>query len=61
MAQIRQIVLTLVVTAVLSEYADGQVPRFFPDDPLRAMPAPMPVKAAVRENINDIRDLLWTS
>src|SRR5437667_4895378 len=58
MAQIRQIVLTLVVTAVLSEYAGGQVPRFFPDDPLRAMPAPMPVKAAVRENINDILDFL---
>ncbi len=61
MAQIRQIVLTLMVTGVLCEYVAGQTPRFFPDDPLRAMPPPMPVKTAVRQNINEVLDFLTHS
>src|SRR5881397_869120 len=42
-AQTQQIVLTLIITGVLWDYACGQAPRFFPDDPIQAMPAPIPV------------------
>jgi hypothetical protein len=58
MVQIRQTTLTLVLAGLLCEYAGGQAPRFFPDDPLRAMPGPMPVKTPVRQNINEVLDFL---
>ena len=61
MAQTQQIVLTLIITGVLWDYACGQAPRFLPDDPIQAMPAPIPVNMPVRQDINDVLDFFANS
>jgi hypothetical protein len=62
MAQIRQTVLKLVLTGALCESAVGQVPKFFADDPIGAMPAPLPIrKTPPRQEINDVLDFLVQS
>ena len=61
MAQTQQIVLTLIITGVLWDYACGQAPRFFPDDPIQAMPAPIPLNMPVRQDINDVLDFFANS
>ena len=66
MAQNRKTVLILVLTIALWESASGQAPKFFPDDPIQAMPVPLPVKKPVRQNINEVLDFLdrsrrWSS
>jgi hypothetical protein len=62
MAQIRQIVLMLVMTGALWECAAGQSPRFFADDPIRAMPPPLPLnKPPLRRDVNDVVDFLVQS
>jgi len=60
-AQTQQIVLTLIITGVLWDYACGQAPRFFPDDPIQAVPAPIPVNMPVRQDINDVLDFFANS
>src|SRR5438045_3490521 len=62
MAKIRRILLTLVVTGTLWECAAGQAARFFADDPIRAMPPPLPLhKLPLSQDVNDIMDFLVQS
>ncbi|HYR44438.1 MAG TPA: hypothetical protein VER98_15515, partial [Terriglobia bacterium] len=51
----------LVLTGALWESAAGQAPRFFPDDPIQSMPAPLPVEKPVRQDINRVLDFLVQS
>lgn len=40
----------------------GEVPKkFYPDDPLLCEPAPRPVKAVAKRDVDDIYDFLWNS
>ena len=42
--------------------AAGEVPKkFYPDDPLLCEPAPHPVKAVARRDVDDLYDFLWNS
>jgi hypothetical protein len=61
MAQNRRAVLILVIIAALWGSAAGQSPKFFPDDPIEAMPAPLPVGKPVYQEINEDLDLLSRS
>ncbi len=59
MAQIRQAVLILVLIGAMRQSTVGGYPqKFFPDDPIQAMPAPLPVIAAVGQSINPVSDFL---
>src|SRR5262245_60958456 len=58
MAQIRQAVLILVLAGLLGESIARQASKFFPDDPIPAMPPPMPVGKPVRQNIDPVFDFL---
>jgi hypothetical protein len=60
MAQVRQAVLILIlVCPVLTSAGNGA--KFFPDDPIERMPAPMPVTAPLQRGINQIYDFLVRS
>jgi hypothetical protein len=61
MAQNPQAVLILALIIGFWQSAAGQAPRFFADDPIEAMPAPLPVRKALRQNINEDLDLLSKS
>jgi hypothetical protein len=61
MAQNPRAVLILVLIVALWESAAGQAPRFFADDPIQAMPAPLPVRKLVRQDINDALDFFSRS
>jgi len=61
MAQGPPPVLILVLMITLWESASGQAPRFFDDDPIQAMPAPLPVGKPIRHNISDAYELLMES
>lgn len=58
MAQIRQAVLILLLAGLLGDTVARQAPKFFPDDPIPAMPPPMPVGKPVRQNIDPVFDFL---
>jgi hypothetical protein len=55
MVQIRQIILVML-TATLLAAAGSHAPKFFPDDPIQAMPTPVPVKALSPQVLNDVFD-----
>lgn len=62
MAHTRQSVLALALTGVLLQTAAGRLPqRFFPDDPIEVMPAPMSVGAIARTNNDEIFDFFEQS
>jgi len=61
MAQSSRAVLILVLIVALLESAGGQAPKFFADDPIQVMPAPMPVKNPAKQKINDILDFFTKS
>ncbi len=61
MAEIRLIALMLALIVGLWESAGSDVPRFLSDDPIQAMPAPLPVEKPARQNIHDLRDFLSNS
>jgi hypothetical protein len=62
MAQIRQTVLMLILIGAQWEPAAGQAPKFFADDPIWIMPAPLPLKnPPPRQEINDVLDFLGQS
>jgi hypothetical protein len=57
--QVRQTVLMLVLAGVLREAVAGQTPKFFGDDPIWSMPAPMALKnLPVRQDVNEVLDFL---
>jgi hypothetical protein len=60
MVQIRYAALMLVLTAALCGTA-GQAPRFLTDDPIQAMPPPLPLKKIAPQQIGDLRDFLTQS
>jgi hypothetical protein len=51
----------VLLTAAMWSRADGQTPRFFPDDPIQAMPAPLPVTKLQKQSINEGLDFLVQS
>jgi hypothetical protein len=61
MAQIRKAVLISVIAIAALESAARQGPRFFPDDPIQSMPAPLPVKDPAKQRVNDTLDFLAQS
>jgi hypothetical protein len=61
MAQSSKTVLILVLVIALWQSASGQAPKFFADDPIQAMPAPLPVRKPLAQNINEALDLLNNS
>jgi hypothetical protein len=73
MAQSSRAVLILVLLVALLESAGGQAPRsasahsaqpqqkFFDDDPIQVMPAPLPVKNPAKQKISDVLDFLGGS
>jgi hypothetical protein len=61
MAKSPRNLLTLVLIIALWESASGQAPRFFADDPIQAMPAPLPVGKLLPQKINDNFDFLINS
>jgi hypothetical protein len=64
MAQVRKALLVLPLTAALCVgfvAANGPKPRFFDDDPIRAMPAPIPVTKTRQREVNYIYDFLIQS
>jgi hypothetical protein len=52
MAQVRQTLLILILAGALAECISGTIPRFFPDDPIQAVPPPLPVKKPAKQQIN---------
>jgi hypothetical protein len=61
MAQIRQAVLILLLSGTLWRSDGVQAPRFFADDPIQAMPAPLNVKSPVKGDVNEVLDFLQQS
>jgi hypothetical protein len=61
MAQIRQIVLTFALAGALCGSPRGSGPRFLSDDPIRAMPPPMPVKNPATVRFGQTFDFLVQS
>src|SRR4051812_598685 len=56
MAQSRQIALMLVLIAGVLNSPGAEAPRFFADDPIQSMPAPLPVNKPVRQQFNELLD-----
>jgi hypothetical protein len=60
MAQSARAVFLILIIAVL-EIAGAQAPKFFADDPIQAMPPPLPVGHIAKKDINEDLDLLLRS
>jgi hypothetical protein len=60
MAKIREVVLILILPSTLL-LAQGQAPRFFPDDPIQLMPPPLPVVKPLKRDIDQLYDFLLQS
>src|SRR5262249_20016122 len=60
-AEFRQALLMALLTAAMWSRADGQTPRFFPDDPIQAMATPLPVMKPQKQSINEGLDFLMKS
>src|SRR5581483_3055438 len=55
-------VFVLLAAAVAFGAAVGPpAPHFYPDDPLQRMPAPLPVKNALKRNIDEFYDFILNS
>lgn len=50
-----------MAAAAIHPQATAPSPRFYPDDPLLRMPPPLPVKTALKRDINDVYDFLVDS
>src|SRR5215831_18534011 len=61
MAQNPRVVLILILVIALGSSAGAQAPKFFPDDPIREMPPPLPVAKPARQDINEVLDFLSQS
>jgi hypothetical protein len=61
MAQNPKAVLILGLIIALLESASGHAPRFFADDPIKVMPAPLPVGKPAEQSINDAIDFFSRS
>jgi hypothetical protein len=62
MAHIRQLLLTLALALVVCRpHAAGQGPRFFSDDPIQAMPEPLPVTSPLSRRVDPVFDFLLRS
>jgi len=61
MAQVRLNLLTLILTGALAVSVGSPAPKFLPDDPIQAMPAPLPITKALRHDINPTIDFLVQS
>ena len=61
MAQSSRAVLILILIAALLKSAGAQAPKFFADDPIQAMPPPLPVGQIAKNDINEALDLLRRS
>jgi hypothetical protein len=61
MVQVRQAVLVLLLGGGIWLAAGTPTPKFFPDDPIQAMPRPMPVGNISRQAINDTLDFFGQS
>jgi hypothetical protein len=62
MVEVRQAILSVVVGVGLTFcYASVPSPRFYPDDPLESMPAPLPVGKIAPQKVNDTLDFLKQS
>ena len=60
MAQSARVLFLILIIAVLKS-AGAQAPRFFADDPIQAMPPPLPVGQIAKKDINENLDLLLRS
>jgi hypothetical protein len=60
MAQGPRVLFLILITALLKSPA-AQAPKFFADDPIQAMPAPLPVGKIAKKDINESLDLLVRS
>jgi len=56
MAQIRQTVLMMLLIVMSGFAAGGDIPKFFPDDPIQAMPTPVSVTKLNGQKVNDALD-----
>jgi hypothetical protein len=61
MAQVRQTLLILILAGALIECVSGTIPKFFPDDPIQAVPPPLPVKKPAKQQINEAFDFFVQS
>jgi hypothetical protein len=61
MAHVRQAVLTLALSGMMQASAAVENQRFFSDDPIQVMPAPLDVGAPLRRDINQLYDLFRQS
>src|SRR5215471_20679377 len=61
MVQVRQTLLILILAGALVECISGTIPRFLPDDPIQAMPPPLPVKKPAKQQINEAFDFFVQS
>jgi hypothetical protein len=61
MAQIRQVVLILILILVLHGPVESQTPKFFDDDPIQAVPPPLTVTTTVVRDIDQTYDFLRQS
>src|SRR5215475_14872497 len=61
MAQSSRAVLILILIIAVLKSAGAQAPKFFADDPIQAMPPPLPVGQIAKKDINENLDLLLRS
>jgi hypothetical protein len=61
MGQTQYALLILVLTGAFWGSAGSPVPKFLPDDPIQAMPAPLPVNKLIKRHINQTLDFLVQS
>ena len=59
MAQVRQRILALALGATL--LAPAQAQKFYPDDPIAAVPKPLPVEKAKPRKLNEYYDFFWNT
>lgn len=57
MAHVRQTVFWIVLTGALFTATGGKAPKFFPDDPIQVMPAPLPVQNPAPKSVDEALDL----
>jgi hypothetical protein len=58
MAKIRKVIFMAALNGALLSSAAAQSRRFFPDDPIQSMPAPLPVTTVLKSSINHFYDFL---
>jgi hypothetical protein len=61
MDQLRQCILMAALSGAIWMQSTAPSPKFFPDDPIQAMPAPLSIKKPLSSEINDLYDFLVSS